>query len=230
MNPRHATDDSIHDSLTTLLGMVPVTLAGLAERLEGDGLHLGPQPTRRLLDLLDGNSTFIETARGWVSALALLDGTTWCTEIDALDAGADMVSTEPDLSLLGWLSMDHDLVIVGPDGEVVGNLEDELDGRVFVGPPGWLAHVAGQLASFRLDGSLVTVRAAAPEPTPTVAMIDAIRAGFDSEISESDERFDRAERANRTLSTARWTMSCGKHLCMTRRRFDSVRFHGSTRC
>ncbi len=199
MNPRHATDDSIYDSLTTLLGMVPVTLAGLAERLDVDGLHLGPQPTRRLEDLLHGNSTFIETARGWVSALALLDGTTWCTEIDALDAGADMVSTEPDLSMLGWLSMDHELVVVGPDGEEMGILDGEFDGRVFVGPPGWLTHVAGQLASFRLDGSLVTVRAAAPEPTPTVAMIDAIRAGFDSEISESDERFERAERANPNL-------------------------------
>ena len=202
MNPRPANDDSIYDRLNALLGTVPITLAGLAERVEGDGLHLGAQPTRRLEDLLHGNSTFIETARGWVSALALLDGTTWCTEIDALDAGADMVSTEPDLSLLGWLSMDHELVIVGPDGEEMGILEDELDGRVFVGPPGWLTHVAGQLASFRLDGSLVTVRAAAPEPTPTGAMINAIRAGFDSEISESDEsdeRFDRAERVNPNL-------------------------------
>ena len=110
--------------------------------------------------------------------------------------GADMVSAEPDLSLLGWLSMDHELVIVGPDGEEMGILDDELDSRVFVGPPGWLAHVAGQLASFRLDGNLVTARAAALEPAATEAMIDAIRAGFDSEISEGDERFDRGERAN----------------------------------
>ena len=80
--------------------------------------------------------------------------------------------------------------------EEMGILDDELDGRVFVGPPGWLAHVAGQLASFRLDGNLVTVRAAALEPAATEAMIDAIRAGFDSEISEGDERFDRGERAN----------------------------------
>jgi SEC-C motif len=196
MNPRPATDDSIYDRLTTLLGSVPIPLAGLAERLEGDGLHLGPQPTRRLQDLLDGDTTFIETARGWVSALALVDGTSWCTEIDAIDAGADVVSIEPDLSALGWLSMDHELVIVGPDGEETGILGDEFDGTVFVGPSGWLAHVAGHLASFRLDGDVVKVRAAAPEPVPTMAMIAAIRTGFDREVSESGERFERAERAN----------------------------------
>lgn len=193
MNPRPANDDSIYDRLNALLGTVPITLAGLAERVEGDGLQLGPQPTRRLQELLDGDSTFIETERGWVSALALVDGTTWCTEIDALDAGADTVSIEPDLSALGRLSMDHELIIAGPDGEEMGILDDKFDGRVFVGPPGWLAHVAGQLASFRLDGNLVTVRAATPEPTPTRAMIDAIRIGFDREISESDKRFDIAE-------------------------------------
>jgi SEC-C motif len=196
MNPRPANDDSIYDGLTTLLGIVPITLAGLAERLEGDGLHLGPQPTRRLQDLLDGDTTFIETARGWVSALALVDGTSWCTEIDAIDAGANMVSIEPDLSALGWLSMDHELVIVGPDGEEMGILGDGLDGTVFVGPPGWLAHVAGQLASFRLDGDVVKVRASAPEPVPTAAMIDAIRNSFHTEVSESVERFEKAEQVN----------------------------------
>ncbi len=193
MDPRRAAADSIYDRLNSLLDIEPITLAGLAQRLDGDGLQLGPHPTRRLQDLLDGDSTFIETERGWVSALALVDGTIWCTEVDALDAGEDMVSIEPDLTALGWLSMDHDLVVVGSDGQEMGILDDEFDGRVFVGPPGWLAHVAGQLASFRLDGNRVTVRAGAPEPVPTAAMIDAIRAGFDREISESDERFQKAE-------------------------------------
>jgi hypothetical protein len=196
MNPRPATDDSIYDRLNMLLGAVPITLADLSARLSGDALHLGPQPTRRLQDLLDGDSTFIETARGWVSALALVDGTTWCTNIDALEAGADMVSIEPDLSALGWLSMDHELVVSSPDGEEMGVLDDELDGTVFVGPPGWLAPFAGHLASFRLDGDVVTVDAASPEPVPTAAMIDAIRNGFDLEVSESDARFHTAERAN----------------------------------
>ena len=199
MNPRPAPDDSIYDRLTTLLGIVPITLAGLAEGVESDGLHLGPQPTRRLQDLLDGDPTFIETARGWVSARALVDGTIWCAEVDAREARVDMVSIEPNLSALGWLSMDHELVIVGPDGEEMGILGDDLDGTVFVGPHGWLPHVAGQLASFRLDGDVVKVRAAAPEPVPTAAMIDAIRNGFHTEVSESAERFDRAEQVNPCL-------------------------------
>ena len=165
MTPRPATDDAIYDRLNLLLSVVPVTLAALAEHLKSDGLQLGPQPTRRLQDLLDRDSTFIETARGWVSALALAGGTAWCTEIDTVYAGADMVSIEPNLTVLGWLSMDNDLVVVGPDGEEMGVLVDEFDGQVFVGPSGWLAHVAGQLASFRLDANQVTVQAVESEPS-----------------------------------------------------------------
>ena len=150
MNPRPANDDSIYDRLNALLGTVPITLAGLAERVEGDGLQLGPQPTRRLQELLDGDSTFIETERGWVSALALVDGTTWCTEIDALDAGADTVSIEPDLSALGRLSMDHELIIAGPDGEEMGILDtSSTGGSLWVRPVGWLTW-PGSLRRFGL--------------------------------------------------------------------------------
>jgi SEC-C motif len=199
MNPRPATNEAIYDRLDTLLGVVPVTLGEFAKHLKSDGVQLGLQPTQRLQDLLDRDSTFIETARGWVSALALVDGTTWCTEIETVDAGADMVSIEPNLTVLGWLSMDNDLMVVGPDGEEMGVLDEEFDGQVLVGPSGWLAHVAGRLASFRLDANQVTIRPVESEPSPTAAMIDAIRAGFEREIQESDERFNTAGQVSPSL-------------------------------
>jgi hypothetical protein len=192
MPPRPAAYEDIHELAETILGRSCVPLAVLTQQLVDAGLHLGPKPELHVQTALDRDTTFVETAGGWASALAMLDGTTWCTVITADDAQNDAVDTFSNLLLLGWLSLSADLTLVNSNGVEIGSLDGALDDESISGPPGWLNHLVGKVAAFRLDGTDVSITALASEPPATEALINAIHVGFDREIRQVEERFGQA--------------------------------------
>lgn len=155
-----------------------MTAAALAVELERSGTDLGPDGIDRVADVLDMSSEFVELDDGWVGVAAHLDGTRWITTVSTDDAKSGVLQLDPDLTLLGWWSLDAGLTL-GETGEVLesGELLDAED--VLIGPAGWLDRYAGAHVEVRIAGTELHLASVSGEPDVGAAVTDVLRATFE---------------------------------------------------
>jgi hypothetical protein len=183
----------------------------LARRLGEAGVELGRDGANRLASVLDGSSAFIELAGGWASVEALLDGTTWTTQVPDGAAATGRLRAAPDLSLLAWWVLDHPLDLDDQAGAVVSSDTDEDGVDALTGPPGWLEGLDGEVVALTVTGRTLGLRRLDTVPTADPAQISAVVEAFAVEAShaeipslDEDDDAETVEVASALVSEVLW--------------------------
>ncbi|MGH9126898.1 MAG: SEC-C metal-binding domain-containing protein [Acidimicrobiales bacterium] len=125
------------DAVAAALAPGPLAVPQLEDRLQQQGIELGPEPDLRLFDVLDhGRFVLLEDER-MVDVLALAEGVTVTHELGAGEVFTGKVDLEPDLVVLAGLEV-AGLALSSSSGRLDCQLDRKRGTGVLVGPDGWL--------------------------------------------------------------------------------------------